>query len=65
MRREGGSHPRENAGEIEDIEPGAAGDVVLDLPPEQYALACLVVPGEAGSTIDHYQAGVRVPFTVR
>jgi plastocyanin len=54
----------ENAGEIEDIAPGEGGEVILDLAPGTYQLACLIVPGEAGSTVDHYKEGMHTPFTV-
>lgn len=54
----------ENLGEIEDIEPGAGGAVVIDLDAGDYQLACLLVPGEAGSTVDHYQQGMHTDFTV-
>lgn len=52
-------------GEIEGIDPGQGGSVVLDLAPGIYQLACLIAPGEAGSTVDHYQQGMHTVFTVR
>lgn len=55
----------DNAGEIEDIAPGKGGEIILDLPPGSYELACLIVPGEAGSTVDHYKSGMHTPFTVQ
>jgi uncharacterized cupredoxin-like copper-binding protein len=55
----------ENMGEIEDIEAGHVGTVVLDLEPGAYQLACLIAPGEAGSTVDHYQQGMHTAFTVQ
>lgn len=55
----------ENMGEVEDIDPGAGGSVVIDLPAGKYQLACLIVPGEAGSTVDHYQQGMHTDFTVK
>lgn len=61
--REDGS--LQNTGEIEDIDPRKSGDVALDLPTGKYRLACLIVPGEAGSTVDHYQSGMHVDFEVR
>lgn len=61
LREDGG---RENMGEIEDVEPDAGGEVVLDLPPGRYELACLIAPGEAGSAVDHYTQGMHTPFTV-
>jgi uncharacterized cupredoxin-like copper-binding protein/plastocyanin len=51
-------------GEIEDISPGQGGEIILDLPPGSYQLACLIVPGEAGSTVDHYKQGMHTDFTV-
>jgi plastocyanin len=51
-------------GEIEDVEPGASGTIRLQLEPGDYQLACLIVPGEAGSTVDHYQEGMLTEFTV-
>lgn len=61
--REDGS--LQNTGEIEDIDPRKSGEVVLDLPKGKYQLACLITPGEAGSTVDHYKTGMRVDFEVR
>ncbi len=55
----------ENTGEIEDIAPQASGEIVLDLPAGKYQLACLIVPGEAGSTVDHYQNGMHIDFEVK
>ncbi len=52
------------AGEIDDIEPGKSGDLVLDLPAGDYMLACLIAPGEYGSTVGHYAEGMKTPFTV-
>ncbi|MGE0599435.1 MAG: cupredoxin domain-containing protein [Dehalococcoidia bacterium] len=54
----------ENLGEVEDIDPGKGGDVTLDLEPGEYLLACLIAPGEAGSTVDHFQEGMKLTFTV-
>ncbi len=51
-------------GEIEDLGAGESGSIVLDLPPGNYQLACLIVPGEAGSTADHYQQGMWIEFAV-
>jgi uncharacterized cupredoxin-like copper-binding protein len=55
----------ENMGEIEDIEHGASGTVTINLTAGKYQLACLIVPGEAGSTTDHYQQGMHTGFTVK
>ncbi|MEO8540612.1 MAG: hypothetical protein ABI577_12810 [bacterium] len=55
----------ENTGEIEDIDPGNGGEIVLDLPAGRYQLACLLVPGEAGSTVDHFKEGMKVDFEVK
>jgi len=54
----------ENMGEIEDIAAGESGTVVIDLPAGPYQLACLIIPGEAGSTADHYKEGMWTEFTV-
>lgn len=54
----------DNLGEIEDIPAGEGGSVTLDLTPGSYQLACVIVPGEAGSTVDHYQEGMHTDFTV-
>jgi len=51
-------------GEIEDIPAGDQGSVVLELTPGAYQLACLIVPGEAGSTVDHYTEGMHTDFLV-
>ena len=51
-------------GEIEDIPAGDAGSVVLELTAGAYQLACLIVPGEAGSTVDHYTEGMHTDFLV-
>lgn len=52
-------------GEIPAIAPGTGGSIELDLTPGTYQLACLIIPGEAGSTVDHYQQGMHTPFTVK
>ncbi len=54
----------DNQGEIEDIDAGKGGEVILELEPGDYELACVIVPGEAGSEVDHYQQGMLVTFTV-
>lgn len=54
----------ENMGEIEDIAAGQGGTVTIELEPGDYQLACLLVPGEADSTTDHYQEGMYTEFTV-
>lgn len=51
-------------GEIENLAPGSSGSMTLDVPPGQYRLACLIVPGEAGSTVDHFKKGMQTGFTV-
>ena len=61
--KEDGSY--ENTGEVEDLDPGAQGSITLDLPPGNYVLACLIVPGEAGSATDHFQQGMRHDFEVK
>lgn len=54
----------EAMGEIENLGTGESGSIVLDLTPGNYQLACLIVPGEAGSTFNHYQQGMWTEFTV-
>jgi len=51
-------------GEIEDIPAGASGSIRLQLEAGTYELSCLIVPGEAGSTADHYEEGMHTEFTV-
>ncbi len=51
-------------GEIENLGTGESGSIVLDLTPGDYQLACLIVPGEAGSAVDHYQQGMWTEFAV-
>lgn len=55
----------ENTGEIEGIDPGKGGEITLDLPAGKYLLACLLVPGEAGSKEDHFKMGMRHEFEVK
>jgi uncharacterized cupredoxin-like copper-binding protein len=55
----------ENTGEVEDIDPGKGGEITLDLAAGKYQLACLIVPGEAGSTQDHYKNGMHLDFEVK
>ena len=52
-------------GEIENIAPGDAGAMTLELGPGDYQLACLIVPGEANSTVDHFQEGMARDFEVK
>ena len=59
--REGGF---DVVGEIENIEAGAARAMTLELQPGEYQLACLIVPGEANSTVDHFKEGMYSEFTV-
>jgi uncharacterized cupredoxin-like copper-binding protein len=54
----------ENLGEVEDIDPGESGSVVIEMDSGRYQLACVIVPGEAGSTTDHYEQGMHTEFTV-
>lgn len=55
----------ENMGEIEDVAAQSGGTVTLDLAAGAYELACLIAPGEAGGTVDHYQQGMHSDFNVR
>lgn len=54
----------DNTGEVEGIKPETSGDITLDLPAGKYLLACLIVPGEAGSTVDHFKSGMHLEFQV-
>ncbi|MBI5290050.1 MAG: hypothetical protein HY873_13835 [Chloroflexi bacterium] len=62
LKKEGGA--LDNEGEIEDIEAGKDGEIILELGPGDYELACLISAGEAGSTVDHYEQGMKIDFTV-
>ena len=55
----------DNTGEIEGLDPGKSGEVVLDLPKGKYVLACLLVPGESGATTDHFKEGMKIDFEVK
>jgi uncharacterized cupredoxin-like copper-binding protein len=55
----------DNLGEIENLAPGKSGETVLDVAPGRYLLACLIATGEAGSTVDHFQQGMKLEFEVR
>ena len=55
----------ENTGEVEDVDPGRSGEIVLDLPAGKYVLACVLVPGEAGSKFDHFKEGMKTDFEVK
>ena len=54
----------ETVKELPDILPGAGGELTVDLTPGDYVLACLIVPGEAGSTVDHFKQGMHTPLRV-
>ena len=51
-------------GEIEDLAAGAIGTITLTLEPGNYQLACLIVPGQSGSLVDHYQEGMHTDIIV-
>lgn len=55
---------RRELAEVEDLGVGKTGSFTVKLKPGTYELVCLLVPGEAGSTVDHYQQGMHTPFTV-
>jgi uncharacterized cupredoxin-like copper-binding protein len=55
----------DNTGEVEDIDPEKSGEITLDLPAGKYLLSCLIVPGEAGSTVDHFKSGMHLEFEVK
>ncbi len=51
--------------ELENVVVGSTVELTRDLKPGHYELACLLVPGEAGATVDHYQQGMHTAFTVQ
>ncbi len=51
-------------GEIENVAPGESGAMTLDVVAGDYQLACLIAPGEAGSTVDHFKEGMYTDFRV-
>ena len=51
-------------GEIENVAPGESGAMTLEVVAGDYRLACLIAPGEAGSTVDHFQEGMHTDFRV-
>ena len=51
-------------GEIENMKPGDSGKMTLALEAGEYQLACLIVPGEADSTVDHFKQGMHLDFVV-
>lgn len=55
---------KEVVGEIEDIPAGVSGSINLHLESGKYELACLIVPGEAGSEVDHYEEGMHTDLVV-
>ncbi len=59
-----GSGSYEKLGEIEALAPDQSGEMTLNLTPGNYVLACLIVPGEAGSTVDHFKLGMETAFHV-
>ncbi len=60
----GADGQRHEVADVEGLKPAQEAQFLVDLRPGQYELACLIVPGEAGSTVDHYQTGMHTPFTV-
>jgi len=50
--------------EVEGLAAGASGEIVAQLEPGKYQLACLIGLGEEGSTVDHYESGMHTEFTV-
>lgn len=52
-------------GEVENVRPGESGAMTLELVPGEYQFACLIVPGEAGSTVDHFKEGMVKDFEVK
>ncbi len=56
---------KKNLKEIEDVAPGQRKQTTVKLSPGEYELACVITPGESGSTVDHYQLGMVTSFSVR
>ncbi|MDE3094725.1 MAG: cupredoxin domain-containing protein [Chloroflexota bacterium] len=63
LRAKGGGS-FEKLGEIEALAPNQSGEMTLRLTPGKYILACLIVPGEAGSTVGHFKLGMETAFRV-
>lgn len=51
-------------GQTARLEPGQSGTVSILLDPGTYQLACLIKPGDAGSTEDHQLKGMATRFVV-
>lgn len=51
-------------GQTARLEPGQSGTVSILLDPGTYQLACLIKPGDAGSTEDHQLKGMVTRFVV-
>jgi uncharacterized cupredoxin-like copper-binding protein len=51
--------------QVKDVKPGSNGEFTVELAHGRYELACLIVPGEVGSKIDHYQQGMHTDFTIQ
>jgi uncharacterized cupredoxin-like copper-binding protein len=60
----GADGSRREVADVENIDPGKSGEFTVSLQPGRYELVCLIAPGEAGSTVDHYQQGMHTAFTV-
>jgi len=60
-----GDGSKREVADVEDIGPGKAREFTAKLNAGRYELACLIAPGEAGSTLDHYQQGMHTEFTVK
>lgn len=51
--------------EVEGVAVGGSPEFTANLKAGRYELACLIAPGELGSTVDHYQQGMHVEFIVK
>lgn len=51
--------------ELGAIDAGKSKTVTVSLKASTYELACLMVPGESGSTVDHFAQGMHTLFIVR
>jgi hypothetical protein len=61
----GSDGQKREVAEIEDLGAGKKGSFSAKLKPGRYELACLLVPGEAGATADHYRQGMHTEFIIR
>jgi uncharacterized cupredoxin-like copper-binding protein len=62
----GADNGKKEVADHEGIKAGADGSFTAkNLKAGRYELACLIAPGEEGSTVDHYQQGMHTEFIVK